>query len=144
MAEIPTPTSGSSASSRSRPLGITILAILMFLGGIFNLYGIVTSYTYFDMAWSAIAGILGLILAVAMWKLIPWARKVSLIWYIISLIMVLAMIFYLGGLLGVLLGPLVIMVLLIAALPAIVIDLIIIFYLNSGGVKAAFEGVGGW
>jgi hypothetical protein len=144
MAEIPTPTSGYAASSRSRPLGVTILAILMIIGGLLNLFSALSGYTILDMAWSGISGIIGLILGISMWQLTPWARKASMIWYIISLLMSFVLVFALSSILGSLLGGLVFMVLLIALLPAIVIDLIIILYLNSGGVKAAFEGVGGW
>jgi hypothetical protein len=143
MAEIPTPTGGTPAT-KSRPLGITILAILMVLGGIVNLAGLAASYTIFDLAWSGIAGIIGLILGFSMWQLIPWARKAAMFWYIITIIIVFVEVFALSAILGSLLGGLAFMVLMIAMLPGLVIDLIILLYLNSAGVKAAFEGVGGW
>lgn len=143
IAEIPTP-SGTSGT-KSRPLGISILAILMILGGLLNLFGIASSYSLFDMAWSGIAGIIGLILGYAMWTLIPWARKAALLWYIISLIMTLVIWFVLVlPLMVALLGPMAFSIGLIAIIPSLAISLIIILYLNTSGVKAAFEGVGGW
>ena len=38
MAEIPTPTTGYSAPSGDRPLGVTIIAVLQILGGLAGLY----------------------------------------------------------------------------------------------------------
>ena len=145
MAEIPTPT--GTTGTKSRPLGVTILAILMILGGILNLAGLATSYGIYDMAWTGIAGVIGLILGIAMWQLIPWARKAALLWYIISLIMTIVITFLvvipiialIPGMAGLAMS-----IAMIAILPSLVITLIIILYLNSGGVKAAFEGVGGW
>jgi hypothetical protein len=143
IAEIPTPT--VTSGTKSRPLGITILAILMILGGLLNLFGIAGSYGLLDMAWSGIAGVIGLILGYSMWQLIPWARQAALIWYIISMIMTLVIWFVIVmPIMVLLLGPMAFSVGLIAIMPSLVISLIIIIYLNSGGVKAAFEGVGGW
>jgi len=146
MAEIPTPS--GTTTTKSRPLGVTILAILMIIGGILNLAGLAGSYGLLDMAWTGIAGIIGLVLGIAMWQLIPWARKAALLWYIISLIMTIVITFFVVVPAIVLLFPqlagLAMSMALIAVLPSLVISLIIILYLNSGGVKAAFEGVGGW
>lgn len=117
----------------------------MILGGLLSLFGLSGAYSVYDMAWSGIAGIIGLILGYAMWTLIPWARKAALLWYIISLIMTLVIWFaVLLPVLALLFGPLAYSVGLIAILPSLVISLIIILYLNTSGVKAAFEGVGGW
>jgi hypothetical protein len=117
----------------------------MILGGLFNLMGIASSYALLDMAWSGIAGIIGLILGFAMWQLIPWARKAALLWYIINMVMTLIIWFVVViPVLVLLVGPLAYSVGLFALIPSLGISLIIILYLNSGGVKAAFEDVGGW
>ncbi|TFG32227.1 hypothetical protein EU527_10700 [Candidatus Thorarchaeota archaeon] len=125
---------------------MTILAILMILGGLFNLLGAPASYTMLDLIWSVIAGLLGLALGLAMWQLIPWARKAALLWYIISLVMTFVISFVVVlPVIELLVGPaMALSVMMIALIPSTIISLIIILYLNSGGVKAAFEGVGGW
>ncbi|MFW9907539.1 MAG: hypothetical protein ACFFEF_03115 [Candidatus Thorarchaeota archaeon] len=143
MAEIPTPVSAPSGGSR--PLGVSILAILMILGGIFSLIGAPASFGPFGYGpiygvYSLIAGLIGLVLGFSMWQLVPWARKAAIIWYIIGLLMS----FVLSLLIGSILGSFGIAVMMIAMIPSIIIDLIIILYLNTSGVKAAFQGVGGW
>jgi hypothetical protein len=143
VAEIPTPT-GYSAGTKSRPLGVTILALLMMIGGILNLLGFVSPYGIIYSAYTVVTGILGLILGIAMWQLIPWARKVAIIWYIISLLLSFVMVMYVGALLDALYPGLGTMTAMIAMIPTLIISLIIILYLNSGGVKAAFQEVGGW
>jgi len=145
VAEIPTPT-GYSSQAKSRPLGITILAILMILGGLLNLMGISGSFYYTPVygIYTAVSGVLGLILGIAMWQLIPWARKAAILWYIISLLISAVLVFYLGAIIDTILPGLGTMTAMISIIPSLVIGLIIILYLNSGGVKAAFQEVGGW
>ena len=143
MAEIPTPT-GYSAGTKSRPLGVTILALLMMIGGILNLIGFASPYGILYSAYTVATGILGLILGIAMWQLIPWARKAAIIWYIISLLLSFVMVMVVAAYLDALYPGLGTMSAMIAMIPTIIISLIIILYLNSGGVKAAFQEVGGW
>jgi hypothetical protein len=143
VAEIPTP--ASAPSGGSRPLGVSILAILMILGGIFSLIGAPASFGPYGYGaiyglYAVIAGIFGLVLGFAMWQLIPWARKVAIIWYIIGLVLS----FAIALLVGSIFGSFGIAVMMIAMVPSLIIDLIIIIYLNTSGVKAAFQGVGGW
>ncbi len=150
VAEIPTPT-GYTAGTKSRPLGVTILALLMMIGGLLNLIGFASPYGILYSAYVVVSGILGLILGIAMWQLIPWARKAAIIWYIISLLLSIVMVFFvaaiieeLGSLLPGYMPGLGMMMAVIAIIPSLIISLIIILYLNSGGVKAAFQEVGGW
>jgi len=143
VAEIPTPVSAPSGGSR--PLGVSILAILMILGGIISLIDAPVSFGPYGYGalygiYTVIAGIFGLVLGFSMWQLTPWARKAAIIWYIIGLLMS----FVFSLLLGSLFGSFGLAVMMIAMAPSIIIDLIIIIYLNTSGVKAAFQGVGGW
>jgi hypothetical protein len=152
VAEIPTPT-GYSAGTKERPFGITILAILMMLGGLLNLISLPTAFGPYGYgpiyaAWSGIAGIIGLVLGYSMWTLTPWARKAAIIWYIISLLMSFILAYVLAYLLSAILESILpgfgLITVIITMIPAMIIDLIVILYLNSGGVKAAFQEVGGW
>ena len=145
MAEIPTPT-GYSSGKRERPLGVTILAILMMLGGLLSLMGLAsaTMYGVLYLAYSGVAGIIGLILGYSMWTLTPWARKAAIIWYIISLLLSIVMTAFIAAIIDAIYPGLGTMTAIIAILPSLIISLIVILYLNTGGVRAAFQEVGGW
>jgi len=139
MAEIPTPTTGYSAPSRSRPLGVTILAFLLILGAVSNLivtpqnllvYGLVFGGYYVLMA------VINLIIGIALFQMIPWSRMAAIIMQLLSLSIGLVLAFAIGSLFG----GLVLSLLLIGMVPSIIINLIVIIYLMQGSIKAAFEG----
>ena len=139
MAEIPTPTTGYSAPAKSRPLGVTILAILMILGAILNLIsapGSIYLYGAIYAGYEALMGIINLIIGIALFQMIPWSRMAAIIIQLISLVLGLILAVAIGSLFG----GLFISVMLIAMLPSIIISLIIIIYLMQGSIKAAFEG----
>ena len=140
MAEIPTPTTGYSAPAKSRPLGVTILAILLILGALLNLVGIVGSIALYGPiygGYSALIGIINLIIGIALFQMIPWARMAAIIMQVIGLVLGLILAVVLGGMLF---GPLGVTIMMIAMLPSLVISLIVIIYLMQGSIKAAFEG----
>ena len=139
MAEIPTPTEGYSAPAKKRPLGVTILAILMILGAVLNLISVPGSlwmYGALYTGYTALMGIINLIIGIALFQIIPWSRMAAIIMQLIGLILGLILAFALGALFG----GFGVMVMLIAMAPSIVISLIIIIYLMQGSIKAAFEG----
>jgi len=129
MAEIPTPTAGYSAPSGGRPLGVTILAILNILGGIFQ---ILTGYLAV-MAASLLGplgflfvivggvllflGFISIIIGWGLWSLKSWAWMVALIVNFINLILNV----YSQGWISV------------------IINLIVIVYLFQGDVKSRFR-----
>lgn len=140
MAEIPTPTTGYSAPAKSRPLGVTILAILLILGAILNLISVpggLILYGPLYTGYTALIGIINLIIGIALFQMIPWARMAAIIMQVISLVLGLALSVVLGGMLF---GALGISIMLMAMLPSIIISLIVIIYLMQGSIKAAFEG----
>ena len=103
-----------------------------------------TIYGILYLAYSGIAGIIGLILGYSMWTLTPWARKAAIIWYIISLLLSIVMTAFIAAIIDAIYPGLGTMTATIAILPSLIISLIVILYLNTGGVKAAFQEVGGW
>jgi len=140
MAEIPTPTTGYSAPARSRPLGVTILAILLILGAVLNLASIPGSLTFYGIlytGYTALMGIINLIIGIALFQLMPWSRMAAIIMQVIGLVLGLVLSVWLGG---ILFGGLGITLMLMAMAPSIIISLIVIIYLMQGSVKAAFEG----
>ncbi|KXH73747.1 MAG: hypothetical protein AM326_10395 [Candidatus Thorarchaeota archaeon SMTZ-45] len=140
MAEIPTPTTGYSAPTKSRPLGVTILAILLILGAILNLISVpggLILYGALYTGYTALIGIINLIIGIALFQMIPWSRMAAIIMQVISLVIGLALSVVLGGMLF---GALGISIMLMAMLPGIIISLIVIIYLMQGSIKAAFEG----
>ncbi|MFW9963217.1 MAG: hypothetical protein ACFFCX_06625 [Candidatus Sifarchaeia archaeon] len=140
MAEIPTPTTGYSAPAKSRPLGITILAILLILGAILNLVSVpggLILYGALYTGYTALIGIINLIIGIALFQMIPWSRMAAIIMQVISLVLGLTLSVVLGGMLF---GALGISIMLMAMLPSIIISLIVIIYLMQGSIKAAFEG----
>jgi hypothetical protein len=129
MAEIPTPTSGYSAPSGGRPLGVTIIAILNILGGLFQIFA-----AYIAMMAAMLLGPLGFLFVIiggvllllglvsiiigwGLWSLKSWAWMVALIVNIINLIL---NIFSAGWI-------------------SAIINLIIILYLFQGDVKSRFR-----
>ncbi|MHA1964066.1 MAG: hypothetical protein ACW97G_05720 [Candidatus Thorarchaeota archaeon] len=139
MAEIPTPTTGYSAPAKSRPLGVTILAILLILGAVLNLVsapGSIILYGAIYAGYSALMGIINLIIGIALFQMIPWSRMAAIIMQLIGLVLGLVLSFALGSLFG----GLGLTIMLIAMAPSIVISLIVIIYLMQGSIKAAFEG----
>ena len=139
MAEIPTPTTGYSAPTKSRPLGVTILAILLILGAVMNLIsapGSILLYGAIYAGYSALMGIINLIIGIALFQMIPWSRMAAIIMQLIGLILGLVLAVAIGSLFG----GLFISIMLIAMLPSLIISLIVIIYLMQGSVKAAFEG----
>ena len=139
MAEIPTPTTGYSAPAKSRPLGVTILAILLILGAVLNLISIPSNLVFgglFYTGYTALMGVVNLIIGIALFQLIPWSRMAAIIMQVIGLVLSLVLAFALGALFG----GFGITVMLIAMLPSIIISLIVIIYLMQGSIKAAFEG----
>lgn len=139
MAEIPTPTTGYSAPTKSRPLGVTILAILLILGAVLNLISIGGSLVLYGAlyaGYSALMAIINLIIGIALFQMIPWSRMAAIIMQLIGLILGLVLAFALGSLFG----PFGFTVMLIAMFPSLIISLIVIIYLMQGSIKAAFEG----
>ena len=138
MAEIPTPTTGYAAPVKKRPLGVTILAILLILGGVLNLvttpmnlyYGAVYAGYY------ALISIIDLIIGIALFQMIPWSRMAAIIMQVIGLVIGFIMVFWVGSIFESIL-PGASMILMI---PSLIISLIVIIYLMQGSIKAAFEG----
>ncbi len=139
MAEIPTPTTGYAAPARSRPLGVTILAILLILGAVLNLSTIPTGLAFYPLyyiGYTALISIINLIIGIALFQLIPWSRMAAIIMQVIGLLLSVVMSVAIMGLIG----GMFFSFLFISMLPSIVISLIVIIYLMQGSVKAAFEG----
>ena len=143
MAEIPTPTTSYSAPGKSRPLGVSIIAIIMILGAVLNLISVpggLILYGALYTGYTAFFGIINLIIAIALFQLIPWSRNAAIIMQLLSLIIGIAFSVWIGGLIFGALGA---SVMLMAMLPSIIISLIVIIYLMQGSIKAAFES-GQW
>ena len=139
MAEIPTPFDGYSTPTRSRPLGVTILSILLMVGALFNLFFVSTFLGfsgYFYGGYNLLISIVNLIIGIALFQMIPWSRIAAIIMQAIgiffSVTSISTVIVYMGGFFT----PL----LLVSMLPSIIFSLVIIVYLMQGSVKAAFEG----
>jgi len=141
MAEIPTPTTGYAAPAKSRPLGVTIIAILMIIGALLNLIGSPVNFAY-GIAYGSfytVIGVINLIIGIALFQLIPWSRMAAIIMELIGIIVGLIVTIWMGSLLeGYLPG--ITMVLMIGMIPGVIIGLIVILYLMQGSIKAAFEG----
>lgn len=128
MAEIPTPTTGYSAASGDRPLGVTILAILQLLGGILGVLGgfgsialaaLVPELELLMMALGAIlliVGLVGLIVGWGLYTMKSWAWMLAMILNIINIIM--AVISF--------------------DIVSLIIPVIIVLYLNQPDIKSRF------
>ncbi len=139
MAEIPTPTTGYSSPVKKRPLGVTILAILLILGAVLNLISTPANLLVYGGLYGAyyvIMAIINLIIGIALFQMIPWSRMAAIVMQLISLILGFVLVFALAGILG----GIFLSLMLIAMAPSIVISLIVIIYLMQGSIKAAFEG----
>ena len=139
MAEIPTPTQSISVPrEKKRPTGITVLALIWMFFNIINLIGIQGSiilYGSIYAVYSAVTAIIGIILGIALWQMLPWARKAAIIWEIIGLLLGVVMAYLIGSILG----GVFFMGMLILMIPGAFVALIIIGYLMQGSIKAAFE-----
>jgi len=145
MAEIPTPATDYSAQSKKRPLGITVISILMILGALLNLAGTPGNMILYGALYGIFYLALGafdLIIGIALFQLIPWARIVAIIMQIIGLVLGFIVTAYVGALLESLL-PGYSVILYMAMIPSVIISLIVILYLMQGSVKAAFDS-GKW
>lgn len=139
MAEIPTPTTGYSAPSKSRPLGVMILAFLLILGAVSNLIVTPQNFLVYGVVYGGyyvLIAVINLIIGIALFQMIPWSRMAAIIMQLLSLIIGLVLVFAIGSLFG----GLVLSLLLIEMVPSIIISLIVIIYLMQGSIKAAFEG----
>jgi len=122
MAEIPTPTSGYSAPSAERPLGVTILALLQIIGGILSLIGGSIFFIIPFIGWIiggiiVILALLDLVIGWGLWSMKSWAWMAAIILNIISLIIAIPTFDYIS----------------------IIIALIIILYLQQGDIKSRFR-----
>jgi hypothetical protein len=112
----------------------------MILGAVFNLASIPGSlafYGVFYTGYTALMGVINLIIGIALFQLIPWSRMAAIIMQLLGLVLGLVLSVWLGGLLF---GPMGMTFMLMAMAPSIIISLIVIIYLMQGSVKAAFEG----
>ncbi len=124
MAEIPTPTSGYSASSGDRPLGVTILAILQLLGGVISIFGGLAIVMIFPVIFTLIlgailliVGLVGLIVGWGLYTMKSWAWMLAMILNIINII--LAIINF--------------------DIVSLIIPVIIVLYLNQADIKSRFR-----
>jgi len=123
MAEIPIPSGGSGySSSGDRPLGVTILAILELLGGLFLFLAALalSLFPFFGIFLAAIVGIIALfyfVVAYGLFAMKSWAW----IWAIITNI--LGAIFNIAG----------------QGWFGLIINIIIILYLNQSDIKSRFR-----
>ncbi len=115
-----------------RPLGITIIAILLFIGAILGIVTGLMSLGVFGASSNAPAGVVTLVLAViqfivalGLWRLAKWAWSVAVI---VVVLRVAAEIWALVAGAG-----------LAAVIVSLVINVIILLYLMSGGVRSAFR-----
>ena len=123
MAEIPVPSGGSGySSSGDRPLGVTILAILELLGGLFLFLAALalSLFPFFGIFLAAIVGIVALfyfVVAYGLFAMKSWAW----IWAIITNI--LGLIFNLAG----------------QSWFGLILNIIVILYLNQSDIKSRFR-----
>jgi uncharacterized membrane protein (DUF2068 family) len=128
MAEIPTPTSGYSAPSGARPLGVTILALLQIIGGLLALLGGAVLLIIPFIGWIIggviiIIALFDLLIGWGLWSMKSWAWMAAIILNLISLILSLATGFTTGSFDWI----------------GIIIDLIIILYLQQADIKSRFR-----
>jgi len=124
MAEIPTPTTGYSAPSGDRPLGVTILAILQLLGGVISIFGGLAIVMIFPVIFTLIlgailliVGLVGLIVGWGLYTMKSWAWMLAMILNIINIII--AVIGF--------------------DLISLIIPVIIVIYLNQPDIKSRFR-----
>ncbi len=122
MAEIPIPTTGYSAPSGDRPLGVTILAILQILGGFLGLlaasiFFIVPFWGWIIGGFLAIFALLDVVIGWGLWSMKSWAWMVAIILNIIGIIIGIPTADWLG----------------------IIISIIVILYLQQPDIKSRFR-----
>jgi hypothetical protein len=129
IAEIPTPTAGYAAPSGDRPMGVTIIAILQFIGGFFGLAiaalaimaaALVPIFGFLFLilgVFALLVALFGIIVGWGLWTLKSWAWMVALILNIINILLALFPF-----------QPL-----------SLIIPLIIVIYLQQGEVKSTFR-----
>ncbi len=132
-----------SASSPGRPIGITILAVLAAIGGFFEILaglsllgigglGFFGGATVEGGAVSVVGlialliGIVSVLLAWGFWTLKPWAWMIGVALYVIQVIQVIAGYFLVEG------------TSIVSVLIGLIIPGIILYYLMSANVRAAF------
>ena len=135
-----------SGTTATRPTGVTILAVLSAIGGVFGLLagvallglgGIAAGATgnaaFFGLG--AFAGIITVAIAIAQlafaygaWTLQPWAWSLGVVLSLVSIV---------WSVVGAISGGDIVSGLIAQAIP-IAISAIILYYLNTPGVKAAF------
>ncbi len=118
--------------TRSRPTGVTILAVLELLGGLaglaggaalLGLGGVMASGLALALgAVSMVVGIFNLLLFWGLWTLKPWALQLAMIFSLVGMVM--------GGV-SVAMGN-------YGGIVSILFSLLILYYLTRPGVKAAF------
>src|SRR5437588_3669791 len=74
--------------SRGRPLGVTIIAILVAIGGVLGIIGGLLLFAFIPALaiFSLVVGVLDLILAWGLWTLKPWAFWMAVIIEVIALV----------------------------------------------------------
>lgn len=147
MAEIPTPTTGfvKDDGKKNRPLGITVLSLLLILGALSTLMGSAGNFLIYGPIYGGYylaMGIINLIIGIALFQLIPWSRMAAIVMQIIGLVMGFIVVAWIGSLIDAII-PGSSMFLYIAMGPSIFISLIVVAYLMTGSVKASFES-GEW
>ena len=124
----------------ARPTGVSIIAILLILGGALGLFAIPGNFLLYGLIFGAIysaIGVVNLIVGISMWGMKPWSRQVAIIMQIIGMINIIGTAALFGAII-----PGGFIFILIGFAPSVVISLIVILYLMQGSIKAAFEAVG--
>ncbi len=147
MAEIPTPTTGfvKDDGKKNRPLGITVLSLLLILGALSTLMGSAGNFLMYGLIYGGYyvaMGIINLIIGIALFQLIPWSRMAAIVMQIIGLVAGFLVVAWIGVIIDTIF-PGTSMILYMAMLPSVVISLIVVAYLMTGSVKASFES-GEW
>ena len=130
----PATTPPAATTAGERPTGITILAVLAAIGGVLGLFGGFIVFFGGTILFGALGGLLGLAalayagllvaFAYGAWTLKPWAWPLGVAVAIFGIVM--SIIYVLGGS-GIANQAL-----------SIVIDGVILYYLNQPGIKALF------
>jgi hypothetical protein len=115
-------------NTAARPLGVTILAVLAIIGGLLGLFGAFTVIALGGATW-LLVGLVSLVQSLAAlafgfgaWTLRPWAWSLGIIVYGVNVI--LDVVYLIGG------NP--------SSIVSLIIAGIILYYLFTPGVKAAF------
>ncbi len=135
-----------SGTTAARPTGVTILAVLSAIGGVFYLLGGVAllglggiaAGATGNAAWFGLGGLVGIfsvVLGIAYiafaygaWSLLPWAWSLGMVLAIVGIVFSVIGAISSGDIVG---G-------IIAQIIPIAISAVIIYYLNTPGVRSAF------